>query len=51
MMGNLAATFLRKEIPKYEGRSVSLAGAFGGLRLREVTLKCEDEVLRVRAVV
>ena len=49
MMGNLAASFLRKEIPKYEGRSVSLAGALGGLRLGDVTLHCEREVLRVRA--
>lgn len=50
MMGNLAASFLRKEIPKYEGRSVSLAGAVGGLRLRDVSLRCEPDVLRVRAV-
>jgi hypothetical protein len=50
MMGNLAATFLRKEIPKYEGRSISLAGAFGGLRLRDVSLRCEQESLHVRAV-
>lgn len=51
MIGNLAATFLRKEIPKYEGRSISLAGAFGGLRLKDVSLRCEAEMLRVRAFV
>ena len=51
MMGNLAASFLRKEIPKYEGRSISLAGAVGGLRLKDVSLRCEPEVLRVRAQV
>lgn len=49
MVGNLAASFLRKEIPKYEGRSVSLAGTFGGVRLKDVTLRCEPDVLRVRA--
>ena len=49
MMGNLAATFLRKEIPKYEGRSISLAGAAGGLRLKDVTVRCEPDVLHVRA--
>ena len=51
MVGNLAASFLRKEIPKYEGRSISLAGAFGGgLRLRDVSLRCEQDSLRVRAI-
>ncbi len=50
MVGNLAASFLRKEIPKYEGRSISLAGAFGGgLRLRDVALQCEQDSLRVKA--
>ena len=49
MVGNLAATFLRKEIPKYEGRSVSLAGVFGGIRLKDVGLRCEPDILRVRA--
>ena len=51
MIGNLAATFLRKEIPKYEGRSISLAGAFGGLRLWDVSLRCEAECMTVRAMV
>jgi hypothetical protein len=49
MMGNLAATFLRKEIPKYEGRSISLAGAFGGLRLNDVSLACDASSMRVKA--
>lgn len=49
MMGNLAASFLRKEIPNYEGRSISLAGAVSELRLKDVSLRCEAEVLRVRA--
>ena len=51
MVGNLAASFLRKEIPKYEGRSVSLAGVFGGgLQLRDVSLRCEPDSLRIKAV-
>lgn len=51
MVGNLAASFLRKEIPKYEGRSISLAGAFGGgLRLRDVSLRCDNDSLRVKAI-
>lgn len=51
MMGNLAATFLRKEIPKYEGWTFPLAGALPGLRVRDVSLRCEGDSLRVRAVV
>lgn len=50
MMGNLAATMLRKEIPKYEGRSFSLGGILpGGLRLKSIALRCEPEALSVHA--
>ncbi len=50
MMGSLAASFLKKEIPRFEGRSISLGGAFGGgLRLKDVSLHCESNSLRVGA--
>lgn len=50
MMGNLAATMLRKEIPKYEGRSIALGEALpGGLQMKSIELRCEPEALVIRA--
>ena len=50
MMGNLAATMLRKEIPKYEGRSFSLGGVLpGGVQLKSIALRCEPEAIAIHA--
>ncbi len=50
MMGNLAATMLRKQIPKYEGRSIALGDALpGGLRMKSIELRCEPDALVIRA--